>query len=301
MFGYIRPVKSECDNYLFKSQYCSLCKALGRKYGNHSRFFISYEIAFFALLLEALRGDKFTYRYENCIIHPFKKRRIKKLDDIDEVCADISVYFLKKKLEDEIKDHKGMKKAFYKLMNSLESKWKKGDFIDEDRITSFFLTLDRLEDAGNDNIDRVSNLFGDIVKETVSIAAKKTHVPVSSDVEEFAFLIGKLIYILDALEDLEKDIQRWNYNPLIFSNKELLLSDINVKELVTQVHKAQSWRIRLLMDHIHYTYSKFRDLLGIYYFEIDGIINKSIPSMALRVLGDDLFKKEGLIDEQRSV
>ncbi len=297
MFGYIRPVKGECENYLFKSQYCSLCKALGRKYGNSSRLFISYEIAFFALLLDALKGGKFTYRYENCIVHPFKKRRIKKLDDVDEVCADISVYFLKKKLEDEIKDHKGMRKGLYKFMYSLPFKFKSGDFLEQGLLNNLFFALNGLEDDENDDIDRVSNLFGDIIKETLIKAGKKINVPVSSDVEEFAFLIGKLIYMLDAMEDLEKDIKSWNYNPLIFSNKELLLSGMNIKELVNQVHKAQSWRIRLLMNHINYTYSKFRDRLGIYYNEFDGIITKSIPSMALRVVGDELFKKEGLIDE----
>src|SRR6056297_2966204 len=110
MFGYIRPIRNELDNYLFKSQYCGLCKALGRKYGQFSRLFLSYDVSLLTLILHALSGNKFTYKYESCIMHMINKRRVKIANEIDYMAAYISVYFAKKKIEDNIKDERLIKK-----------------------------------------------------------------------------------------------------------------------------------------------------------------------------------------------
>src|SRR6056297_1107112 len=153
MFGYIRAVKNDCDNYLFKSQYCCLCKTLGKKYGQFSRLYLSYDISLLALFLHAFSDKKFIYNYESCIIHPIKKRRVKKATEIDKLAADISVYFAQKKIEDNIKDERLIKKLFFQMMSVVPMKWNKSKPFKSQVLETLFFQLEELEQKKKAEID----------------------------------------------------------------------------------------------------------------------------------------------------
>ena len=53
MFGYVKPNIPELkvkDNELYKATYCGLCRAMGKCTGCASRFTLSYDFAFAAVL-----------------------------------------------------------------------------------------------------------------------------------------------------------------------------------------------------------------------------------------------------------
>ncbi len=297
MFGYIRPVRGICDNYLFKAQYCCLCKTLGKKYGYFSRIFLSYDITFFTLLLQAISKKDFEYRYESCIIHPIKKRRVKKTWDLDLLAADLSVFLAKKKIEDNIRDEKLLKSLFFRGIYKYPFKWNCSESINLDFLNTLF---ERLEEMETDKIvgsDDVSNMFGRILEKCVVYVSEELKILLAKETKQLAFLMGKLIYLLDAFEDLEKDLNNWNYNPLIYDNKEIVLSCINKEEVVRVIRNNEIWKIKLLMDHINQLFSFLTDSLGVYYPEIDGIITKSLPAMVYRVIDEKITDNKGEIND----
>jgi hypothetical protein len=53
VFGYVKAYKPELrvkEFEFYKAVYCSLCRDLGKKYGLVSRFSLSYDFTFLALL-----------------------------------------------------------------------------------------------------------------------------------------------------------------------------------------------------------------------------------------------------------
>ena len=145
--------------------------------------------------------------------------------------------------------------------------------------------------------DDVSNMFGRILEKCVVYVSEELKILLAKETKQLAFLMGKLIYLLDAFEDLEKDLNNWNYNPLIYDNKEIVLSCINKEEVVRVIRNNEIWKIKLLMDHINQLFSFLTDSLGVYYPEIDGIITKSLPAMVYRVIDEKITDNKGEIND----
>ena len=258
MFGYIRPARNDCENYLFRAQYCGLCKTLGKKYGQLSRSFLSYDISLLTLLLHALSGKEFNYKYENCIMHPVNKRRVKSPNEIDQIAADVSVYLVKIKIQDNIRDESFFKKFFYQGLIKIPMQWNRETLFKYDVLDDLFYQLERMEEIKKPDIDELSNCFGTILKQIIHYASKKLLITLPVEVELFTFFLGKLIYTLDAFEDLERDLKKWRYNPLIFENKEVILTVDKTEEAIKTIKAKEKWRVYLLLDHIKYIYSFFK-------------------------------------------
>ncbi|HOO32543.1 MAG TPA: DUF5685 family protein [Thermotogota bacterium] len=286
MFGYIRPLVSEFDNYLFKSEYCSLCKTLGGRYGQLSRFLISYDITLLALVLSSLKKEPFQYRYENCLIHPVKKRRIKLIGEVEDFSAEVTAVMFRNKFLDQIRDEKGIQKSLYRSVYRMTGNWEKR--IKNKKLLMLNKSLDEiylLETVQkSSDVDVVSNAFGSILKRIMMIAADSLSIKIPVSVYDFSFLLGKWIYLMDAFEDLRKDLRKWSYNPLILSNKDLLLDGIERDDLIQDIVTNEKWRLELLLDHMYDCFMRFEKYLGVYNYEIDGIISRAIPVMTRRIL-----------------
>ena len=76
MFGYIRIGKPELkvkEYDMYKAVYCSLCRELGKEYGFFTRFTLSYDFTFLALLELSLREDFCGTHRKRCVCNPLKK------------------------------------------------------------------------------------------------------------------------------------------------------------------------------------------------------------------------------------
>ena len=60
------------------------------------------------------------------------------------------------------------------------------------------------------NIDETAGCFGDIMAE-ILVCKQDMWEPY---LRRIGFYLGKFIYIMDAVDDVEKDIKKGNYNPL---------------------------------------------------------------------------------------
>ena len=75
MFGYIRIAKPELkvkEYEMYKAVYCSLCRVLGKNYGIWSRFTLSYDFTFLALLNMSLTDVCDLTERKRCVCNPLK-------------------------------------------------------------------------------------------------------------------------------------------------------------------------------------------------------------------------------------
>ncbi len=219
MFGYVRACKPEMrmkEYELYKAVYCSLCKKLGKNYGFLSRFTLSYDFTFLALLNMSLNEKCFAVNRKACCCNPLKKcNYVDDTSDLDlpAAAAMILLYY---KMLDNIADEKGFKRFKYRLAKPFFSgAYKKASkaYPDIDVIVSDYIKAQNaLECEACDNIDAAA--------EPTALMMSKLLESLSEDalskrcLSRVGYCIGRYIYILDAAVDLPEDIKLKRYNPL---------------------------------------------------------------------------------------
>lgn len=242
MFGYVKVNKMDLtyrEYEHYRGYYCGLCKSLKDNHGEISRLSLNYDVTFLVVVLSSVYRPKSNIIEEGCITNPFKKKK-KIINEITEYAASMNVLLTYYKLEDNLKDDKGIKDILAyniykgKLKSAYEKYPKKADFIKEQLDT-----LHKLEHEKNYNIDLVSNTFGKLMGEIFAYKEDEFE----AELRKIGFNVGKYIYLLDAYEDLEKDYEKGRYNPFIeyIDNK---------SELKVRVDKLISMSLGMLAKSI---------------------------------------------------
>lgn len=254
MFGYVKPDTPYLyikDDTLYKSLYCAVCKSIGKRCGQRARLGLTYDIAFMSALIHNVTGVDVKIEKKRCIAHPLISRPVASTDEITDICACINVALAYYKIEDDIIDGNGgnVKKLFFKKGNrKVEKRYPEIGVI----IRKRYLELREKEKAKSDGIDEVSEPFAQMMVELGEFAvngyagenlvdknsAGKTFVDKSSTEKKLAdknltdksiseksrrgldsllYYLGKWIYLIDALDDYDKDIKEKNYNPIYYS------------------------------------------------------------------------------------
>lgn len=66
-----------------------------------------------------------------------------------------------------------------------------------------------MEKAGETDIDKISGCFGKIMEEILAWREDEWEPAL----RRMGFYLGKFIYLMDAYDDVEKDLEKGNYNP----------------------------------------------------------------------------------------
>ena len=112
MFGYIKIAKPELkikEYETYKAVYCTLCRTLGKEYGIWTRFTLSYDFTFLALLNMALSDGCDEAERKHCVCNPLKKCNYCKNDEKIKMPAAAAMIMVYYKLLDNIADEKGIK------------------------------------------------------------------------------------------------------------------------------------------------------------------------------------------------
>ena len=74
MFGYVTPLTEELkvkEHTLYKSIYCGLCRAMGKRVCGESRMTLSYDMVFLVLIRLRLSGESVSFTASRCAASPF--------------------------------------------------------------------------------------------------------------------------------------------------------------------------------------------------------------------------------------
>ncbi|MBQ7889378.1 MAG: hypothetical protein IJ356_06430 [Erysipelotrichaceae bacterium] len=211
MFGYIVTNKQELkfrefDEY--RGFYCGLCRALKQRHGVCGQITLNYDLNFLAILLSALYEPETLKEQHRCVMHPLHKQ-MQYINPYLDYCADMNVILAYYKCQDDWQDDHSVIKHTEELMlrNSMERLEKQ--YPDKCRIISQQLSkINEYEKNNETNIDAVANAFGIVMAEIFACKKDEWH----KTLYDMGFYLGKFIYLIDAYEDIEKDIKSGSFN-----------------------------------------------------------------------------------------
>lgn len=224
MFGYVKPAESELlvkDLRFYKALYCGLCDSIRREISPALSLSLSYDFVFLALVRSAVAGEGLTVLMKRCPLHPFKKRPHVSVTPSVRYCAAASLILAVGKLDDDVADadHGFLKKlgariSRFVLRRDLKRLMKKEPYCKEiaDGVFADLEKLRNLEESGCGDLDRLCGCFSNIMRLIASYGVQGAEKLIS---EQIGGELGRIIYTLDACDDLERDEKRGAFNPLI--------------------------------------------------------------------------------------
>ncbi len=212
MFGYVVADRAQLtgdEAVRYKSIYCGLCRALKKKGGLWAQLTLTYDLAFMIVLLSSLYEPMETVQKKRCYSHMLKGTTTI-TSEITDYAADMNIILAYHNLSDDIEDDGGMiKRAERSLIKSCYNEAKKRHTKKADDISALLDELSYAEKS-NADADTCANLFAEIM--TVVFDYKQDMW--SGYVREFSAALGRVIYIMDAVDDIDEDIKKNKFNPL---------------------------------------------------------------------------------------
>ena len=211
MFGYIQANIKELkirEYETYRAWYCGLCHELKARHGRIGQLLLSYDMTFLLMLLSALYEPETTRSERRCVPHPAKKHP-EYASEITAYAADMTILLGYRKAADDWEDeHSARGRA---LVAALEKDYRRtaGRYPRQAGALGRCVgELSAAERAGNTNLDYVAGLTGSFLSE---MFVWKKDVWEES-LRKTGFYLGKFIYMMDALDDREKDRKKGAYN-----------------------------------------------------------------------------------------
>ena len=216
MFGYVnanRTILSSEDNITYQRYYCGLCQQLHKDAGFKGQLLLNYDLTFMVILLSGLHEIESDTSSFRCIIHPVSKKHAY-INDTTKYASAMDIMLSYHSLVDTYNDDGNFISGQYALaLKKHYANAKEKYPVQANAIETYIASLSDMESKNETNIDMVSNLTGEMLG---VIFSEYKHDEWSKELYSLGFYLGKFIYIIDAYEDLKKDIRKGNYNPLRF-------------------------------------------------------------------------------------
>ena len=236
MYGYIIPDKPNMyikDFTFFRAFYCGFCKSIGHKCGQIARFGTNYDMTFFNIFLHNVLDKEVQIKSEACILAPLKKKPVVQNDSLTEQVVDINTLMFYYKVEDNYIDGEKFKSSVLAPIIIPKAKKAKKKMPEIDKILKEgFDNLRVMERANETSIDKVSEPFSIIIAEIARIIIGDKF---NDYIYNLCYNLGKWVYLMDALDDIEEDFEQKRYNPMLakfnnFESREQFL-ETNKKDL----------------------------------------------------------------------
>ncbi|GHV15550.1 hypothetical protein FACS1894219_12500 [Clostridia bacterium] len=218
MFGYIKPFIPELkvrEFELYKSFYCGLCGSMGKNISLFSRPSLSYDLVFLALVRTHLSGEKFTVKRFRCALKPYKKRT--KIADCESLrySSAVSVILSYHKCIDNINDTENIPKKLLSasLVPALSGWGKKASRIIPELANIVSAPLEKLHTLESETIaslDTYADCFAVMMRDIFAYGLTDSAYDIAGAI---GYELGRWLYIIDAIDDFEKDIKRNEFNP----------------------------------------------------------------------------------------
>lgn len=233
MFGYIKPIAPELkvkEYELYKAAYCGLCVSMGKNISHASRLTLNYDMVFLVLLRILLKGEDIKIKPFRCKLKPYKKRALMISDETMRYSASVAAILAYYKCIDNIKDTKNVfKRMLYRLYLPFlsHSRKKAGKLyvgLDEAVRTPLDLLSERESDPES-TLDSLASASGEILANISSFGIDDAGKSAAATV--IGQNTGRWLYIVDALDDYDKDLKKGEYNIFskIYKNKSELAAD----------------------------------------------------------------------------
>lgn len=213
MFGYINPDSPylfKKDEVLYKALYCGLCKSIGKGCGQCARTALTYDMTFTSALVHNIRGEDVTIEKQRCALHLIRRRPIARVDDITIAigCVNTALAYFKFCDDKADGDKRGILRHIYKggYKRVLKRHPKVAEIIGRQTRAQA-----ELEKANCGIIDMACEPTAQMMAE-LSDYVLGEHA--TEHTRALFYALGKWVYLVDALDDYDKDVKKKRYNVL---------------------------------------------------------------------------------------
>lgn len=249
MFGYVRVNKPEMkvkEYETYRGIYCSVCKAMRKNFGVLSTLTLSYDITFLALMRMSFGGKIPAFTGGRCPYNPGKKCNFcHNCDEDFSYAAAVSMMLFYFKIRDNIEDGSfGKRLLMYLLVPYAFLKYKKAKRLYGEVahiIEENMKNQSETEKSGSDSTDMAAHNSADALGKILSYGFDDEQ----GNIYRFGYGTGKWVYLCDALDDIEKDIKKNNYN--VFVKKYNLIS-VPDEDTKARIRKSLNMSLALMIE-----------------------------------------------------
>lgn len=293
MFGYIRPQKSELlvrEYEEYKGIYCSLCRQLGKNYGMAARLTLSYDCTFYAMLLLSWNPQCPGFKSGRCVVNPLKKcTYCSGGESALNSAAALSVIMTYYKIRDDIQDSHFLGKLRGLVLLPAAARARKKamrDFSQMDSVVSRAMAMQReAEQSENPGIDFCAEPTAVMLQGIFQAAAESSHTEESTlrILGQAGYFLGRWVYLMDAADDMEKDIKTGSFNPFLMQYR---LGEGSTKEELCKARETINQTLNMTLARLTAAFN----LLEFQHFGpiLGNVIKKGLPAMQRQIL----FEKE---------
>lgn len=213
MFGYINPDAPylfKKDEELYKALYCGLCKSIGKGCGQTARTALTYDMAFTSALVHNIKGEDVKIKKAHCVLHVLRRRPIAMVDDTTLALGCVNTALAYFKLCDDKADgeRRGCLRHLYKKGYKRAVK-RHPEIIGI--ISNYTAKQAETEKSGCAVIDMAAEPTAEMMRD-ISVCLLGEHS--TPDTQNLFYALGKWVYLIDALDDYDKDVKKKRYNVL---------------------------------------------------------------------------------------
>ena len=277
MFGYVRadtPYLFIKDDKLYRAMYCGVCKGISEVCGQSARIGLSYDVTFLSVLLHNLLGVDVKIEKSHCLTHCIRSREMAEVDELTRQLGALNTALVYFKYTDDVADGdrgRGKRLWFKKGYRRVKKAYPEVARIVRENMQA----QEKLEQAQVDSVDRAADATATMLAQfsDYALGEKKT-----SQSYNLCYAIGKWIYLIDALDDYDKDKKKGAYNPFLLAygadSRTALLQGENGDE-VRYIFNAVFFDIRENLSQLSFHFN--RDLS-------DNILLRGLPMMTKRIM-----------------
>ena len=292
IFGYVTPLKSELkirEYEIYRAFYCSVCKSIGKNFGELSRIGLINESASLAIILTLACNEAQTlfYKGERCIVHPIKKRLCAQRNDAIIYSAAVNVILEYHKLMDSYYDNNNVlsrsaaltiKRAYKKARKNAPILCSFVEIYMKDQLLLEKNNCNMLDEACEPTARMLSEIFTWKDSDLLDVD------PCLRDaLHTLGYNMGKWLYIIDAISDIEDDKKKNNYNVLLknelYYYKEKITDNVIFTVNMCLAEVSNSWEIIKQCIKTE----KYRDLFAI----IDNLVYLGMRNVSEKVIGGE--------------
>ena len=251
MFGYVTIDKPELkvrEFDVYHAYYCGLCHRLNALYGFRGRMTLTYDLTFLTMLLTGLYEPAEKTGKIRCLVHPFDAHAAT-VNRYTDYAAAMNVLLAYYKAADDWEDERdvkglALKTALKTAAERVKALYPKKAHLVEEKLKQ----LRAAEEAESTDLDFVSGIFGELMAGLFVLQEDLWKGPLKNT----GFYLGKFVYLMDAYEDLARDIEKDRYNPLVALYRTRDDFDDYMQELLTMMmsEAARSFEFLPIIENV---------------------------------------------------
>jgi hypothetical protein len=216
----------------FRLNYCGTCKTIGKLYGQKERVLLNSDVVFLSELLASVNNRKEDFKYikpHTCFTLP---KREEQIPQFLKYTASINILLGHYKIIDNLNDSKYKYNIWTLIQRIGNSNFKKAkNYLAKLQLPVEFIEKEIQEQFHCENESKFFDNFQDTFKYYCRQTAKITGIAFEYSVANFndqqlskifseiGTNFGEIIYLIDAIDDYEKDKKRGKFNLFLLHNR----------------------------------------------------------------------------------